>query len=198
VVAASLLKTLFGVLGAQWQHQIRELVDVTQESEANYILVVLVTVLLTAALIMVARGIGALVRLIARLVGRVIPHRAAAAATVLVLCVLLLLLATGALSRGALSAANSVFGGVDSGTAAGVIQPASPMRSGGPDSLVPWDTLGRQGRTFVAGGPTAVEISRFTGQRAIEPIRHRVGRVRIVGHDWTKMPWWIEWRILIS
>ena len=81
----------------------------------------------------------------------------------LVLCVLLLLLATGALSRGAIGAANSVFGGVDSGTAAGVIQPTSPMRSGGPDSLVPWDTLGRQGRTFVAGGPTAAEISRFTG-----------------------------------
>jgi uncharacterized membrane protein len=175
VVAAVVLIPLFGVLGAQWQHQIRELVEVTQESEANYILVVLVTVLLTAALIMVARGIRALVRLIARLVGRVIPHRAAAAATVLVLCVLLLLLATGALSRGALSAANSVFGGVDNGTAAGVIQPTSPMRSGGPDSLVPWDTLGRQGRTFVAGGPTAAQVSRFTGQRAMEPIRVYAG-----------------------
>jgi uncharacterized membrane protein len=175
LAAAVVLIPLFGVLGAQWQHQIRELVEATQESEATYILVVLVTVLLTAALIMVARGIRALVRLIARLVGRVIPHRAAAATTVLVLCVLLLLLATGALSRGAISAANSVFGGVDSGTAAGVIQPASPMRSGGPDSLVPWDTLGRQGRTFVAGGPTAAEISRFTGQRAIEPIRVYAG-----------------------
>jgi hypothetical protein len=28
--------------------------------------------------------------------------------------------------------------------------------------------------------------------RAIEPVRHRVGRVRIVGHDWTEMPWWVE------
>jgi uncharacterized membrane protein len=175
VAAAVVLIPLFGVLGAQWQHQIRELVDITQESEASYILVVLVTVVLTVALIMVARGIRALVRLIARLVGRVIPDRAGAAVTVLVLCVLLVLLATGALSRGALSAANSVFGGVDNGTAAGVTQPASPMRSGGPDSLVPWSTLGRQGRTFVAGGPTVVEISRFTGQRAMEPIRVYAG-----------------------
>jgi uncharacterized membrane protein len=173
--AAVVLIPLFGVLGAQWQHQIRELVDVTQESEANYVLVVLVTVLLTAALIMVARGIRAVVRLIARLVGRVVPDRAGAAVAVLVVCVLLLLLATGALSHGAISAANSVFGGVDSGTAAGVIQPTSPMRSGGPDSLVPWDTLGRQGRTFVAGGPTAAEISRFTGTPAMEPIRVYAG-----------------------
>jgi uncharacterized membrane protein len=175
VAAAVVLIPLFGVLGAQWQHQIRALVDVTQESEASYVLVVVVTVVLTAALVMVARGIRAVVRLIARLVGRVVPDRAGAAVAVLVVCVLLLLLATGALSRGAIGAADSVFGGVDSGTAAGVIQPTSPMRSGGPDSLVPWDTLGRQGRTFVASGPTAAQISQFTGTPAMEPIRVYAG-----------------------
>jgi uncharacterized membrane protein len=175
VAAAVVLIPLFGVLGAQWQHQIRELVDVTQESEANYILVVLVTMLLTVALIMVARGIRRVVMLISRLVGRVVPHRAIAASTVLVVCVVLLLLATGVLSRAAIGAANSVFGGVDGGTAAGVTQPTSPDRSGSPDSLVPWDTLGRQGRTFVAGGPTVAEIAHFTGQRAMEPIRVYAG-----------------------
>jgi uncharacterized membrane protein len=175
LVAAVVLIPLFGVLGAQWQHQIRELVDATQENEANYILVVLVTALLAVALIMVARGIRAVVRLIARLVGRVVPDRGGAAVTVLVVCVVLVLLATGVLSRGALGAADSAFSGVDSGTAAGVVQPTSPMRSGGQDSLVPWDTLGRQGRTFVAGGPTTVDISRFTGTRAMEPIRVYAG-----------------------
>src|SRR6201996_3217264 len=71
--AAVVLIPLFGFLGAEWQHQIRELVEATQPSEANYILVVLVTLLLTAALIMVARGVRAVVRLIARLVGRFVP-----------------------------------------------------------------------------------------------------------------------------
>ncbi len=174
-VAAVVLVPLFGVLGAQWQHQIRELTDASQPSEANYILVVLVTAALTMALIMVARGIRWVVRLIARLVGRVVPDRGGAAVVVLVVCVLLLLLATGVLSSGALSAANSIFGSTDSGTAAGVTQPTSTMRSGGPDSLVPWDTLGRQGRTFVAGGPTVTEIARFTGQPAVEPIRVYAG-----------------------
>ncbi|HEY1821448.1 MAG TPA: alpha/beta-hydrolase family protein [Trebonia sp.] len=174
-VAAVVLIPLFGVLGAQWQHQIRQLVEVVQESEANYILVVLVTVVLTAALIMAGRGIRRLVRLIARLVGRVIPHRVLRGTVVLVVCALILLVATGLLSRGALAAANSVFGGVDSGTAAGVIQPTSALRSGSPQSLAPWDTLGRQGRTFVAGGPTAAEISQFTGKPAVEPIRVYAG-----------------------
>jgi uncharacterized membrane protein len=173
--AAVVLIPLFGVLGAQWQHQIRELTEATQTSEANYILVVVLTAALTLALIMVARGIKSLVGLIARLVGRVIPDRAGAAVVVLVICVLLVLLGTGVLSRAAFGAANSIFGSTDSGTAAGVTQPDSQLRSGGPGSLVPWDTLGRQGRTFVAGGPTATEIARFTGQPAMEPIRVYAG-----------------------
>jgi uncharacterized membrane protein len=175
LVAAVVLIPLFGVLGAQWQHQIRELVEVTQESEANYVLVVVVTVLLTAALIMAARGIRRLVRLIARLVGRFIPHRAAAAGVVLVVCALILLLATGVLSRAGLGAANSIFGGVDGGTAADVTQPTSALRSGSQESLASWDTLGRQGRTFVDGGPTVAEISRLNGKPAAEPIRVYAG-----------------------
>ena len=39
LAAAVVLIPLFGVLGAQWQQQIRQLVDITQESEASYILV---------------------------------------------------------------------------------------------------------------------------------------------------------------
>jgi len=175
VVAAVVLIPLFGFLGAEWQHQIREIVDASQPSEANYILVVVLTVLLTTLLILAARGIRAVVRLIARLVGRFIPHRAVAAAAVVVICALLVLLANGLLSRAALGTANSIFGAADSGTAAGVNQPTTPMRSGSLDSLIPWNTLGRQGRTFVDSGPTAAMISQFTGQRALEPIRVYAG-----------------------
>jgi uncharacterized membrane protein len=174
-VAAVVLIPLFGVLGAEWQHQIRELVEAGQPSEANYILVVLVTAVLTWVLILAGRGITRVVRLIARLVGRYVPHRVAGGAVVLVICALILLLATGALSRGALAAANSVFSDVDSGTAAGVTQPTSVLRSGGPETLVPWDTLGRQGRTFVGGGPAVAQISRFSGKPADEPIRVYAG-----------------------
>jgi hypothetical protein len=28
--------------------------------------------------------------------------------------------------------------------------------------------------------------------RAVEPVRERVGRVALVGHDWGAMPWWVE------
>ena len=39
-----------------------------------------------------------------------------------------------------------------------------------------WDTLGREGRTFVAGGPSARQISEVTGAAALTPIRVYAGR----------------------
>jgi uncharacterized membrane protein len=175
VAAAVVLIPLFGVLGAEWQHDIRQLVGASQPSEASYILVVLVSILIAAAIIAVARALWSLVRLVARLLGRFIPPRAATAAALLIVVLILGFLATGVLPRAFTSAANSVFGGADNGTAPGIAQPVTPLRSGSPESLVPWDTLGRQGRTFVDTGPTEAEISKFSGTTAMEPIRVYVG-----------------------
>ena len=49
------------------------------------------------------------------------------------------------------------------------------MRSGGPQSLVSWDSLGHQGRIFVESGPRAEQLTAFNGTRAIEPIRAYAG-----------------------
>jgi uncharacterized membrane protein len=173
--AAVVLIPLFGFLGAQWQHDIRELVEAGQPSEATYILVVLVSVLIAAAIIGVVRGILALVRVIARPLRRVIPHHAATALAWLIVVVILVFLATGVLPRAFVRGANSVFGGADNGTAAGIAEPLTSLRSGSPASLVAWDTLGRQGRTFVDTGPTEAEISKFSGTPAMEPVRVYVG-----------------------
>jgi uncharacterized membrane protein len=72
--------------------------------------------------------------------------------------------------------AESTFATVDDGTAADVVRPTSADRSGSPASLVPWDTLGREGRAFVARGPDAADISALTGRPAEEPIRAYAGR----------------------
>ena len=174
-IAAIVLVPVFGVLGAEWQHDIREAVDAPQPSEARYALVAGVALLIAFVLLMLGRGIRWFARLVARLLGRFIPVRAASALAVIVVCAVLGLLVTGVLSRLVIGAANSVYSGVDSGTAAGVIQPTAPQRSGSPDSVAPWSTLGRQGRTFVAGGPSVAQISAFTGTTAMEPIRVYAG-----------------------
>jgi uncharacterized membrane protein len=174
-VGGIVLVPLFGVLGARWQHETRELTGGGQPSEARYALVAGVTILVATALLALCRGLRWIVRLVARPLRRVIPHAAATAAAVVVVCVLLGLLVTGVLSRAALSTANAVFGSRDDTTAPGVAEPSTAQRSGSPESLVPWSTLGRQGRTFVAGGPTVSQLDAFSGKPAVEPIRVYAG-----------------------
>ena len=54
--------------------------------------------------------------------------------------------------------------------------PQSPLRTAGPGSQVSWESLGTEGRRFLAYGPSARHITELSGAPAIEPIRIFVGR----------------------
>lgn len=54
-------------------------------------------------------------------------------------------------------------------------RPDSPYVSGGPNSQVDWDTIGREGRRFVNMALTTDEITAVTGEDAVDPIRVFVG-----------------------
>lgn len=56
-----------------------------------------------------------------------------------------------------------------------LVEPPSDHRSAGPESAIAWEDLGRHGADFIAGGPTASEISALTGVEAREPIRVYAG-----------------------
>jgi uncharacterized membrane protein len=58
-----------------------------------------------------------------------------------------------------------------------VVAPTTASVSGSPASLVPWETLGEYGRTFVAGATTPAELRAFHGSGAevMEPIRVYAG-----------------------
>ena len=73
------------------------------------------------------------------------------------------------------SLADSVYGKTNDTTAQNAVKPTSSLRSGGPESLVTWDSLGMQGRNFTGRGPDAAAIQQFTGDPAEEPIRVYVG-----------------------
>lgn len=95
---------------------------------------------------------------------------------VVALSLLLLLWATNnVVVRTGANAVARQMAAVNESTAEGRVPPTSPLRSGSPDSLEPWDTLGRQGQAVVSDGPTAADISRVTGRPAMEPIRVYAG-----------------------
>lgn len=93
-----------------------------------------------------------------------------------VVVALVFALVNGAAVRAIMSGLNTSFAAVNQETKAGDEPPTSPLRSGGPESLVTWDSLGRQGRSFISRGPSVEDLSAFNGGRAaVEPIRTYAG-----------------------
>ncbi len=97
--------------------------------------------------------------------------RAARATGLLLLIGVTVLVVSGVFWNAAINAADRSFALRDTLTPDDVVQPTSGLRSGGPGSLVTWDSLGREGRVFTGRGPTAEDISSFSGVAAVDPIR---------------------------
>lgn len=167
---------LFGFLGAHWQQQNRELIGVETDSRSLYILVVIIAIALAMLLVAAARGISRLSGILTNWADRWVPRPVARLSAVTVLLLVTLLLIQGVLPRLLIAGLEGSQINANAQTREGIEQPSDPLRSGSPDSFQDWDTLGRDGRTFVASGPDAAQITAVTGQPAIEPIRVYAGR----------------------
>ena len=110
-------------------------------------------------------------------------RRAAAATGWILVAGLVYLVISGLLLQGLVNALNEAYSLRDTTTAAGVQQPTTSLRSGGPGSDIPWDTLGYQGRNFTGKGPSVADIANFTGHPAMEPIRIYAGLASASGAE---------------
>ncbi|MDP4508795.1 alpha/beta hydrolase [Nonomuraea turcica] len=63
----------------------------------------------------------------------------------------------------------------NAGTHPGVHRPTSTLVSGGPGSLVTWESLGKEGRRFTGTATTRARLAAFSGRPAADPIRVYVG-----------------------
>lgn len=174
VAGVVLLPLSFG-FGQYWQSEIRRLMGVQTYSVPSTIASPFVAVAVFLLLLVTGRGLRRLYRWTTRLLGRRIGHRATAATGWLLVATLSVLLVTGVLLDGAVALANQMFSVRNTTTEQGVQPPDTGLRSGGPGSLVPWTTLGRQGRSFVATGPSRQDIQGLTGRPAEQPVRAYAG-----------------------
>ena len=126
-------------------------------------------------LVEIGQLVGKLVRFLVRQLNRFAPPRVSAVVVVVLLLALTIALLNGVVVRFAMSTINNTFEAVNDETDPDFPAPMSPLRSGGPQSLVSWESLGHQGRVFMAAGPTVEELTKFNGRPAIEPIRTYAG-----------------------
>ena len=174
ISAAVLVVVPFG-LGQYWQDQIRKLMGVTDYSIPLVIASPFVAAAVFCLLLLIGRGLRGLYRWAASLLSRWIGRRAAKASGWILVAGLTYLVVSGLLLQGFVNVMNSAYSVRDTKTAEGIHQPTTSLRSGGPGSLIPWDTLGWQGRNFIGKGPSVSDIEKFTGQPATEPIRIYAG-----------------------
>jgi uncharacterized membrane protein len=162
-------------LSAGWENEVRRVLDMPPQGGYRRLGVLVIAAAAFAAVI----GIARLIRHLYGVVLRRLPRFSKAPATRLVAAALvtafIVTLFTGTLYRGLIRVADNAFSVVDRRTEARAVQPSSPLRSGGTGSLVPWSSLGREGRDFVSAGPTVTDIERLTGRPAIAPIRAYAG-----------------------
>ncbi len=166
---------LFLWLGARWQRELRVRLGMPPQQEYDLIRTVGISLLTFGLILLLARCLRLAAHGFARLFGRLVPESAAYCAGFVVVTVLSYTAFDGILVGNLYTAADRSAAITDSGTGNGVVQPDSRLLSGSGPSLVPWDSLGRQGRNFVTKAPPVTDLSAFSGRTATDPIRIYAG-----------------------
>jgi len=174
IAAPILFLAAFG-LGQYWQYEIRKLMGVTDYNIPLVVAAPFVAALVFCVLLAIGRGLRGLYRWLAKLLTRWVGRRAARGIGWVVVVGLTYLVVSGLLLQGFVNLMNSAYGLRDTKTAEGVHQPSTSLRSGGPGSLIRWDSLGWQGRNFTGQGPSVSDLAKFTGHPAMAPIRIYAG-----------------------
>ena len=161
----------------RWQNDQRVLVGMGEVSVLEAVAAVVAAVGLVVVLGAGCRVAWRAIQGVDRWFDRRVSHPVAFVGTVVVVTIAMQLFMQHVAWHGFRSWANNVYSTTDRGADRGVVQPAAANLSGSPRSLVSWDTLGQQGRRFVAGATSTAQLRRFRGTDAgvVEPIRVYVG-----------------------
>lgn len=154
----------FLILGDRWQGELRDIFGIEVGPALNLPLGLFIAGALAFVLLQAGRGLRWVARKVAQLFSRFLPLPAARLIAFVAVAALTVTVINGTLVRGTLDVLRNIYGSVDETTDDGVVAPEVAQRSGSAESLVSWDSLGRQGRSFVAGGPTQQELASFAAK----------------------------------
>ena len=164
------------VLSHGWQNELRRLMGIEDEPDFSGLGVLLVALLVGSLILLVARMVRSFGRFVIRQVGRAAPPRVSILIGIVLTVLVVVGFAQGFLWRGIVAGLNEGSSVANARSNEGTDVATATERSGGPDSLVSWDSLGRQGRDFVALGPTVADLEAFHGDGCcLQPIRVYTG-----------------------
>lgn len=158
-----------------WQDEVRDFMGVPRLKFWDHPLTAVLSIVVLFVFVELGQLVGMLVRYLVRQLNRFAPPRVSAVVVVVLLLALTIALLNGVVARFAMEKINSTFSSVNDEDSPDTTAPTSRLRSGGPESLASWESLGHQGRVFVSNGPSVQQLSQFNGKPAVEPIRAYAG-----------------------
>lgn len=158
-----------------WQNSVRAVMGLVPVDDFQPLVIAAVAAPIAAGLMVVGKLFVTLTRLVWGWLAPHLPPRAAA-----VLATLLVALVVGALVnnlfwRNALRAADGFYQRLDALVSTDQAPPANWFETGSDQSLIDWNTIGKDSRVYVRSRPDAAAITALTGKPAIEPLRTYVG-----------------------
>ena len=181
-VAAGVIFIAFQWRMTFWQNDLRTRMGMEPLASAAPWRTAIIALVSATLLVALGRLIAAAAAVAARQLHRLLPRRIAAALGVILVGFSVLFITNGVIARGLHATADRVFVALNARIEPAFPPPTQPVAPGiaplgGDGSLLPWPTVGRFGRQFVAGGPTAQVITNLTGRPAKTPLRVYAGLV---------------------
>jgi uncharacterized membrane protein len=158
-----------------WQDNVRDLMGVEHLEWYDYPETAILSLVVLFTLVEIGQLIRRLVIFLVGQVDRIAPVRVSRTIVVVLLVTLTITLLNGVVIKFTMRTLNNTFNTVNDEMSPNIASPKSRLRSGGPESLVSWESLGHQGRIFVRAGPTNDQLTAFNGAPATEPIRAYAG-----------------------
>ena len=158
-----------------WQDQVRDLMGVKHLKWYDYPLAAVLSLVVLFTLVEIGQLIRRLIIFLVGQLDRIAPFRLSATIVVVLLVTLTITLLNGVVIKFTMRTLNNTFNSLNDEMSPNIAPPKSRLRSGGPESLASWESLGHQGRIFVKAGPTNNELTAFNGAPATEPIRAYAG-----------------------
>lgn len=174
-VVVAIVLVVFLSRAVVWQNSIRELMEMEPVETAYPLRVSFIAAIVALLVVAVARGLRLAWSAIDARLRKAAPRRVSAGLSLLAVVFLAFLLSYEVVGRFALDVADAAFLELDEFTPDGVDRPSEEDSAGSPQSLIDWDTIGRQGKLFIADGPTRESIAEFGGADTKKPLRVYVG-----------------------
>lgn len=158
-----------------WQNSIRALMGMEQSAGLRPAIVGPIALLVFLVLLVLARLFRRLFRFLSRRLAAYVPPRVSHLVSIVLSVAVFWSAIDGVLFSWLLRTADQSFQQLDALVEDDLPPPSRAAQTGSAESLVAWNTLGRQGRRFVSGGPDDAALEAFFGVPAHAPVRVYVG-----------------------